>query len=148
MWRSIRRELRPNDASLFVIRDGMSFAYGIAAAVLLMFASVGAVSIVQTLGERARPQELKVNRAYQSAIGEFERLIPVVSLNDSSASGDPSGSAPLNERLLAVDEAIRELRSEMAPNDLSPVKQARLRYLYSAKLQILQHMIDKGSITL
>ena len=48
------------------------------------------------------------------------------------------------QQLDLIDQAIRELRSNIARTDLSPVKQSRLRQLYSLKLQVLQDLLEHG----
>ena len=148
MWRAIEREIAPHRATLFFIADKRSFAYGIAAAVLLYLSTVGGITVLRQLVENAQPQEVRVDKAYRTAISEFERVVPDIS---SDLSRSPQATQELSSRkvqMRLVDGAINELRREMNGNDISPIKRDRLRQLYSMKLQILQRMIEQGEIEL
>ncbi|MGH2568425.1 MAG: hypothetical protein ACRDGA_08810 [Bacteroidota bacterium] len=148
MWRAIEKGIAPARTPMFFIHDRGSFAYGIAAAFVLYFASLGAWQVVTQNIEERQPAELKVDQAYRSAIGALEKVLPVAI---SSQPAEENGSGKLTARqqqLQLLDEAIIQLRRETGVNDLSPVMRARLLQLYSLKLQILQEMIEQGEIEL
>ncbi|HEY4612601.1 MAG TPA: hypothetical protein VII11_06430 [Bacteroidota bacterium] len=148
MWRAIEQGIAPSRTPLFFIHDRRSFVYGIAAAFVLYFASLGAWQVVKQNIEDQQPAEIKVDQAYRSAIGALEQVLPVATpmVHDTS---DASGAlSARQQQLLLLDAAIAELRKETGTTDLSPVKRARLRQLYSLKLQILQQMIEHGEIEL
>jgi hypothetical protein len=148
MWQGIKREISPRRASLLFIADRRSFAYGMAAMVLLYLATVGGVTVVKQLVERAQPAELKVDGAYESAISAFERVMPSVVATASKTPPEPGRLASRQEQLRLLDAAISDLRRQTNGVDLSPLTRERLRQLYSIKLQILQQMIEQGEIEL
>lgn len=148
MWGTIAAQGSTKKPFLFFINDRVSFLYGMAATILLYLAGVGGVTILKQSIENTRPAAIQVDKAYQSAIREFERIVPfVVSLPKEKPQQEGEFVAR-RDQLQLLDSAIVSLRSETASNDLSPLKRARLRELYSLKLQILQQMIEQGEIEL
>ncbi|MBM4162797.1 MAG: hypothetical protein FJ217_17105 [Ignavibacteria bacterium] len=148
IWQGIKREIAPHRGLFFFIEDKRSFAYGFAAAVLLYLASVGAFQVARNAIETAQPPVVKIDRAYRSAIDEFERVVPAVA---AYAPQTPQASAQRSsrtEQLRLVDDAIHELRQQTNGNDISPITRERLRQFYGAKLLILQQMIEQGEIGL
>ncbi len=122
--------------------------YGMAASIVLGLALVGAWTIVRQALENAQPTPLRLEQAYVSAIQEFERVVPSVTV--SSAEG-PQVAGQLRDRqqqLRLINAAIADLRRETNGKDLSPLKRGRLRDLYSKELKILQEMIEEGEIEL
>ena len=145
MWVEVRGAVVRKRPLVF-IPDLRSFSYGIAASGLIYFSAVGLLSTVRNSITNAKPDAVKLDEAYQSAIAGFERVVPrMVASRDASAS--PSLTARQDE-LQSLNAAITELRSVAGEGDLSPLTQRRLRQLYSLKLQVLQQMIDNGEIEL
>lgn len=148
MWRAVQQSAAPLRPGPFFIKDGRSFAYGMAASIVLVLAFVGAWTLARQALENAQPQPLKLEQAYVSAIHEFERVVPSTTVNMARS---PQIAGQLSERkvqLKQVDAAIAELRRQTNGTDLSPLKREHLRDLYSKKLQILQQMIEEGDIEL
>ena len=154
IWRSVDSRIRPEHASWLVL-ERKSFLLGAAASVIILLAGIGGLSAMQRLLDGARPPALRVDNAYRSAIREFEGL----TVRGSHASDlEPSTTAitgsqrevlqSRREELLSLDAGIESLRSDLQAGDLSPVKRARLRDLYSKKLMVLLEMIEQGEITL
>ncbi|MEX1140465.1 MAG: hypothetical protein WEB33_05475 [Bacteroidota bacterium] len=142
IWRSIDNVLQPR-RPLLAVSDTRSFIYGIAASFLLALSGYGLYHMVDRFTAVDRPAELRFDAAYQSAIQELERVLPVTS---GTFGGDPSEEileARLQEIRL-IDAAIRELRADISRTDLSPVTQARLRQLYGLKLRTLLEIIEQG----
>ncbi|MEX2117352.1 MAG: hypothetical protein WEB37_10730 [Bacteroidota bacterium] len=142
IWRSVDKTLQPR-RPLFSVSDTRSFVYGIAASFLLLLSSYGMYHMVERFTAVDRPAELRFDAAYQSAIQEFERVLP--------AAADSRDSYPEQEVLEArlqqirlIDAAIKELRSDIARTDLSPITHARLRQLYGLKLRVLLEIIEQG----
>jgi hypothetical protein len=148
MWRIIRRGTAQEHTPLFFIRDRRSFAYGLAAAFVLYFASVGAWQVVKQNIEAQQPAELKVDQAYRSAINALERILPVVLSNQADSLETAGLLSSRQEQMQLLDVAIAELRRQTGTSDLSPALRARLRQLYSLKLNVLQQMIERGEIEL
>ncbi|MBI3579240.1 MAG: hypothetical protein HY276_11670 [Ignavibacteriales bacterium] len=147
MWRAIEKEIAPHRFSLFVINDTRSFVYGMAAAFVLYLSTVGAFTLIKQSIENGQPSVVQVDKAYQSAIHEFEKVVP----RATSSVQSPQTSDVLlarKDQLKLLEIAINDLKSETPNIDLSPLKRMKLRQLYSLKLQILQQMIENGEIEL
>jgi len=148
MWQHIKQETKAPSSSLLYIESKRSFIYGIAAAVLLYFTSVGIYSTIQKTIENGKPQEVRFNEAYQSAIEDFEQVLPHL-INGSFASEKERDYVQVRkEQLEKIDAAIASFYHERGTGDITPLAQSRLRNLYSMKLQVLQQMIDQGDIVL
>lgn len=148
MWGTIEREIRPEKKSFLFVQDRMSFVYGIAASVILYFTAVGVVSTVRNSIANAQPEVVRLDEAYRSAIEQFEQ---VAQRDVVASTGDPRVASYISareEQLQKLNSAINELRLETKHSDVSPLKQKRLRQLYSLKLHILQEMVENGEIDL
>lgn len=146
MWREISRATGGRKRLLVFIPDLRSFAYGIAASVVVYFASVGVVSTVRNNITSAQPDAVRLDEAYRTAIEQFERVVPRLA---ASRGGDVSPSLTARAGELAkLDAAIGELKSVAGDGDLSPLTQRRLRQLYGLKLQVLQEMIENQEVEL
>lgn len=148
MWNDIIRELPKRKGSLLHIPDKRSFIYGIAALFILYFAALGVMGTIKQTIEQSQPQVVKVDKAYQSAIREFEKIAPHVKYTTAANRTGQDYASLRQEQLDNLDATIESLRKETPSGDLSPLLQTRLRQLYSMKLQILQDMIENGEITL
>jgi hypothetical protein len=148
MWRSIQRSATPLRHAPWLVRDGRSFAYGMAASVVLGLALVGAWTIARQAFENAQPQPLRVEQAYVSAIHEFERVVPLETVKSAGQMQVTGQLQERKEQIRLINAAIADLRKETNGRDLSPLKRERLRELYSQELKILQQMIEQGEIEL
>jgi hypothetical protein len=128
--------------------DRRSFAFGMAASLILGLALYGAWSIAKQAMEASKPQPLRLEQAYVSAIREFEQIVPVVGKKTPQTTQSAGQLTQRREQLQLVDQAIADLRRQTNGMDLSPLKRDRLRKLYGMKLQILQQMIEEGEIEL
>jgi hypothetical protein len=148
MWHSIERSTSSLRTQSVFVRDRRSFMFGMAASIVLGLALVGAWTVARQAFENAQPTPLRLEQAYVSAIHEFERVIPSVSLRGSER---PQLAGQLHDRqqqLALINTAIATMRNETNGKDLSPLKRERLRGLYSQELKILQEMIEEGEIEL
>jgi hypothetical protein len=132
----------------WIVRDNRSFAFGMAASIVLMLALVGAWTLTKQAFENAQPEPLRVERAYVSAIQEFERVVPSIEVYGGVKPQAAEQLRQRQEQLRLVHGAVAELRQETNGRDLSPLKRERLRQLYSQQLKILQQMIEAGDIEL
>jgi hypothetical protein len=146
MWANVRKSLRPS-AKLFFLSDRRSFLYGMAASFLLLFSAVGVYTTVRSAVEYGQPQEIKLDQAYQSAIREFEK-VALQTTKDNQAGLTQELLLTRKEQLQMLEKAINELRKETNSHDLSEMKRAKLRHLYSLKLRLLQEMVEQGEIEL
>lgn len=147
MWKSISRRLFPSVITRTITFDRKSFVYGMAASFILMFTSIGIYSSFKQIVEVAQPQEIRADKAYQSAIHEFENVVLSKGF-DGSAPGKNAYHTLQNKQLLLLNDAINELRQETNSHDLSPLKRQRLHELYNMKLSLLQEMIQQGELKL
>jgi hypothetical protein len=148
MWNEIQKGIHPAKRTHFMIPDRRSFLYGIAASILIYLSSVGIYHLISDFIERSQPPVVRIDNAYSSAIMEFERVIPIATPAVTQSQQSLGRKKIWEEQLRLLDNAIKELRIEINHNDLSLLKQARLRSLYSMKLQIFQKMIEQGDIEL
>ena len=145
MWKAIQREFRHVEKKEAFLLDRRSFVYGSIASLMFIFACVGIYSTLSKLIDSSKPQSIRIDSAYESAIHQFEGFIPV------SSTAPPEQKNILStrkEQLQYLDGAIGEMKKEINGNDVSPLKRARLRQLYSMKLGVLQEMIERGEIDL
>jgi len=148
MWRGIQRHTAPLQANKWLVSDRRSFVLGMATTVVIGLALVGTWTLTRQAFENAQPQPLRLERAYISAINEFEHVLPFVT---AKVSQTPQSKEELTQRaqqLSLIDAAISQLRLQTNVIDLSPLIRERLRQLYAMKLQILQQMIERGEIDL
>ncbi len=148
MWKKIEAGIKPKHKVIFNIKHLPSFYYGMAASFLLIFSSIGLFTTAKQLLYEAKPGELKLNTAYQSAVKEFERVIPVALSTMPQSENTREYITAKKEQLNYLDAAIEEIKRETGSTDLTPLKQIRLRQLYFAKLKVLQEIIDKGEVEL
>jgi hypothetical protein len=148
MWANIKKEIQQSKYSASYVVDKRSFVWGVAASVIIYFTSVGVYTTVRQSMQNSRPQVVKFDAAYQSAINEFERVVPQTVSNSAADPNTKNFITIRKEQLSKIDEAIAGLRSESAGADLSSLKQKKLRELYGMKLKVLQEMIENGEIEL
>ncbi|MFA6542486.1 MAG: hypothetical protein WCT99_12880 [Bacteroidota bacterium] len=147
IWRGISQRLSLSRRSSVFVFDRKSFAYGMAVSIVLIFAIAGMYTTYRQIVEHAQPQEIRTDRAYQSAIHELESA--AYSVNTSHGSPEKDQLSVLRKtRLTYLNGAIDELKRELNSHDLSPLKRQRLRELYTLKLTLLQEMLQQGDIEL
>lgn len=148
MWGRIRGTREGGRPSMWNGFERRSFLFGMAAAIVLMFASVGVYTTIQNAIQISQPAVIQIDRAYRSAIDEFERIAVRY---DAQADDDLTTAglaASRQEQLEILETAISALRSETNSGDISPLVRSRLRELYSKKLALLQIMVEQGEIVL
>jgi hypothetical protein len=146
LWRHIREHADPLRTRPWLIADTRSFVFGMAATVIIGLATVGAWTLGHQLFDNAQPQPLRLERAYMSAISEFENVLPIVTTRLSQTPRTREALTERSRQLSLVDAAIVQMRRQTNGTDLSPLIRERLRQLYAMKLQILQQMIEQGDI--
>jgi len=119
-----------------------------AAALLIFFSAAGIISTIWNAFERSQPHAVKLDAAYTTAIREFEKIVPDVIVSKTDSAGTTDLISVRRDELNNLDAAIQRLQTDAISGDLSPLRQRRLRQLYSMKLNILQEMIENGEIAL
>jgi hypothetical protein len=148
IWQKIRKKIHPEKHSLLLIPDRRSFLYGVAASLILYLTGVGMFHEISNALERSQPADVRLDRAYTTAIKEFERVVPIATPAVKESQQTIGRKKILEEQLQLIDQAIGEIRLETNHSDYSSIKRARLRELYSMKLQVLQRMVEEGDIEL
>jgi len=148
IWKNVERSIKPLGISFLNVHDPRSFYFGMAASFILIFFLIGVYTSAKALLYEVKPEEVKLNTAYQSAIKEFERVIPDVVSNIPQTSIKRSVVAVKMEELNYINSAIEELRKENLNHDLSPLKQMSLRQLYINKLKTLQDILEQGEVSI
>jgi hypothetical protein len=148
MWQAIESETQPRKRRFVLIADARSFAYGIAASVVLYFASVGVYNTVRDSMMKSAPADVRLDAAYRSAVRDLEDVVPEAVSQMKTGDNMKEYVDLSTMQLREIDSAIVSLRSEIREGDLSPMKQQRLRHLYSTKLKVLEEMIERGEIAL
>ena len=146
IWNGIIRNINPRKKAFFHISDMRSFYYGIAASFVFIFASIGVYTTAKNVLCNMKPEEVKLDNAHQSAIHEFQKVVPLFELASQKSENVKAFVNLKEEQLRFIDENISIIKGETRTTDLSPLKQLRLRQLYAAKLKVLQEIIDKGEI--
>lgn len=145
MWKSISMLLFQVKNTTFFMFDQKSFVYGMAASFILMFACIGVYSTFRQFIENSQPNEIKADKAYQSAINEFEHLLYSTNAGSVRSPNNDLVSARKNQ-LRYLNDAIDKLKQDMNSHDLSPLKRQRLFELYTMKLTLLQNIVQQGEI--
>ncbi len=148
MWNAIENEIsgKQNGRAVFFLHK-RSFIYGIAASIVLMLATFGAYSGIERSLANSRPDDVKYDVAYRSAIKELEKVVPAV---EKTVVNTPNADIleTRKEQIAMLDTEISILQRDSKRGDLSGLKQSKLRQLYRQKLAILQEMIENGEIPL
>lgn len=147
MWQAVEAFVGGRKQAVLFAFDRRSFVYGLAASMILMFTSVGVYTTVKNALEYSQPQAIRLDNAYQSAIHEFEEVAARGLLRGGPTTNDEIVSDK-REQIRQLDAAINQLRRETNARDLSTLKRARLRELFSMKLKLLQEMVEQGEIEL
>ncbi len=147
MWSAIERSVFPGRQPGFFGLERRSFVFGMAAAIVLVFAAVGVYTTARNAIELTRPQTIRFDQAYQSAIREFEQ-VALTESQSSKTTAQAGLASARRDQLRSFDVAIVELKEGTNSKDLSPLKHELLRQLYAQKLKLLQEMIERGEIEL
>jgi hypothetical protein len=148
IWKNIKKSITRKSRPGFRYIDTRSFAYGMAAAVVILFSLAGMYSILLNILESKQPDFIKINDAYTTAIDKFEKALPENLLTGKDHTNLDEFISIKQENLDNISTAIFELQKELPKKDFSTIKQKRLRALYSMKLKILEDLIllEKGEI--
>ncbi|MBI4810376.1 MAG: hypothetical protein HY800_02830 [Ignavibacteriales bacterium] len=106
MWKNINRELPNRKGSFIHIPDRRSFFYGIAASFILYFSTLGVVGTINKAIEQSQPSVVKIDKAYQSAIHEFEKLTPQVKYTAVADRAEQDYVSVRKEQLDNLDATI------------------------------------------
>ena len=145
LWKNISKEVFKNYSAEVNFIDWKSFSFGIAAAVIIFFASVGIYTVVNNITEQQKPQIVHLTEAYKSTVARLEKILPERIKMDQTVNIDEQ-ILPKKEKLVYVNEAINELQNEYNKNDYSKLKLERLYSLYKMKMEILEEIIAMEEI--
>lgn len=140
MWEEIESSL-PKPKSKFINVHWRSFWIGNAAAVLILFASIGLFSTGKLLLENNSEgsSDEQVYETLSSASDQLKGLTPLLieqatELNKSSIE---STAMAIEE----IDLLIQEIKEDMLINGASPTKRNNLKRLYATKLDFYKDLL-------
>lgn len=140
IWKNVKREIDERKQPHYKI-DFRSFAFGMAAAVILFFTFIGVRTTFLNYMENTKPIDERINQVYLETINKFENKLPII-LADRKRSVKLDDMIDVQqEELQSINEAIKDLKSYKESFDQSPIKQRRLRELYKMKLEIINEII-------
>lgn len=145
LWKNISREVFKDHSVEVNFIEWKSFSFGIAAAVIIFFVSVGIYTIINTITEKQKPQIVHLTEAYRTTVARLENILPERIYMERTVDVDEQ-ILPKKEKLVYVNEAINELQNEYNKNDYSKLKLERLYSLYKMKLEILEDIIAMEDI--
>ncbi|MCP5061493.1 MAG: hypothetical protein GY936_03410, partial [Ignavibacteriae bacterium] len=129
MWNEIKHNITPIKKEFNFFIEKKSFAFGFAAAVLLILTSINLYTYLTSFAIRSESEILKINRVYSQTINGMEKLLPAALFSEKQiVNVDERLQADL-ENFSNVNQAINELKLEFVPEDISLIKQKRLRSL-------------------
>jgi hypothetical protein len=141
MWSEIEDNMvLPQKEFRFTI-ERKSFVWGFSSAALLLIIVFNIYAFLSNVVMNNEPEIIKINRTYSKTISGMERILPAAYFTESrSGYIDDELNANL-ENLSYVNEAITDLQKDFSNNDVSVIKQNRLRGLYRMKLNVLESLI-------
>jgi len=141
MWNEIEQNINPVKKEFRFIVERKSFSIGFSAAALLVIVIFNLYAFLSSIVFNNEPEIIKINKTYSETIIGMERILP-------AALFDESKSIDVDEQLLAnlenldnVNQAITDLHDDFSSQDVSIIKQDRLRTLYRMKLDVLENLI-------
>ena len=141
VWKKINSEFKSK--SLFEGLDFRSYSFGIATAVIIFFAVIGLISIVDYLDETREPEIVKLNETYSHALAKLEELTKTKK-NYTRETNLDELMAVKKENLRGIDRAIIETNLNDGDDDISYLRQLHLLELYRIKLKLIEDIIIMG----
>jgi hypothetical protein len=137
MWDNIESEIlikrRPN-----ILFHWKSFLIGNAAAVLLIFSSIGIVSTYNNLFDDSSTEE-QVYETLNTATKQLQSLTPLLIQQASEQNKNSIESTA--DAISEIDKLIDEIKSDMLFNGTSPSKEESLKRLYATKLDFYKEIL-------
>ncbi len=141
MWNEIEKNIISNRKEFNFTIERKSFTIGFSAAAIFVLIIFNLYAFLSNIAFNNEPEIMKINRTYSKTISRMEILLPA-SLFDENQSINLDEQLVANlENLNGVNQAINELYSDFSSQDLSLIKQERLRNLYKMKLDVLESLI-------
>lgn len=142
MWKNIKKELMPERRSFFASIEYKSFAFGMAATIVLFFTFVGMKTTWENYVDRNMPVNQKINSVYMDAIGKFENTLPILVQGNTISNREERLLAVKREELKTIDDALNIIKSDLDKYDNSPLIQTKLRELYGIKLKVISEILS------
>lgn len=141
MWADVKSSMKQPNQSRIIQFHWKSFWIGNAAAVLLIFATVGIVSTgktLQTLSTSSDSEE-QIYETLNSATNQLSDLPPL--LIDQATESRKSSLESTTLAIEEIDLLIEELKEDMLINGESPTKRNTLKRLYATKLDFYKDLL-------
>jgi hypothetical protein len=137
IWDNIESEIlikkQPN-----ILFHWKSFLIGNAAAILLIFSSIGIMSTYNTLFDNSSTED-QVYETLNTATKQLQGLTPLLIQQASEQNKNSIESTA--DAISEIDKLIDEIKSDMLLNGTSPSKEASLKRLYATKLDFYKEIL-------
>ena len=142
LWKNINSSITPQKEKSFWSFEYRSFAFGMAATVILFFTFIGVKSTVSNFIYENKSYNEKINNSYQEVIGSFEKTLPLILANKERSIKLDDILSEKTEELKVINYAINEFKDNSNSIENSPIKEERIRKLYRMKLEIINDIIE------
>lgn len=115
-----------------------SFLIGNAAAILLIFSSIGIVSTYNNIFDPSSTEE-QVYATLNTATKQLQDLTPLLIRQASEQNRNSIESTA--EAIAEIDKLIKEIKNEIKINGTSPSKESSLKRLYATKLDFYKEIL-------
>ncbi|MBU0476008.1 MAG: hypothetical protein KKF62_17820 [Bacteroidetes bacterium] len=141
MWNNIENNIEFHKKEFSFTVERKSFFLGFSAAAVFVIIVFNLYAFLSNIAFSNESEIIKINRTYSKTINGMERILPAALFSESkSVNIDEELSSKL-ENLNYVNQAITDLQADFSYNDVSMIKQERLRALYKMKLEVLESLI-------
>ena len=137
MWENIESEISANKNAR-ILFHWKSFLIGNAAAILLIFSSIGVVSTYNNFFDRSSTEE-QVYETLNTATKQLQHLTPLLIQQASEQNKNSIESTAT--AIAEIDKLINEIKSDMLINGSSPAKETSLKRLYATKLDFYKKIL-------
>lgn len=142
MWNEIAKATQPEQKTATVFH-WRSFWIGNAAAILIVFATIGIYSTTQLIlnSNESRNENTQMYEALNSATHQLKNLPPIL-INQASEQQKP-GIESTTRAIEEIDLLIDEIKQDMLINGETPAKRDNLKRLYATKLDFYKDLLLK-----
>lgn len=140
IWNKISNEINAGTKRNFHF-EWRSFLIGAAAAVFLLFASIGIKTVIENQIFHSEPEYVKLDRSIREAANKFEKFIPAGREIEYGSVAVDDFISSRKEKLENVNYGITELQKDLGGVRYSQIKYRKLRELYLMKLNIIEEII-------
>ncbi|MDR9417461.1 hypothetical protein [Gracilimonas sp.] len=138
LWKNINHSL-PNTSKANMQFHWKSFWIGNAAAILLIFASIGMYQTGMGLLTPTPSDQDQVYRGLNAATQQLDEVAPSL-IKQAGSRSRPSMESTLSA-IREIDRLIAEIKNEILVNGITPSKKKSLNRLYATKLDFYKELL-------